>query len=111
VKERWTVSLIQDLASESTVPMPNRIRSLLKHALRAWHLRNQGATETGNVWTIVFEMAGTVLGEPLSMRVGKLCDNAWIYGLMAVSIKGVHADGSPVQVEDLVDNSSKRGIP
>lgn len=110
MKERWTVSLIQDPMSESTVPMPNRIRSLLKHALRAWHLRNQGATETGNVWTIVFEMAGAVLGDPLSMRVGKLCDNAWIYGLKTVSITMQGPDGRSLGPEDLVDNSMKRKI-
>jgi hypothetical protein len=110
-REHWTVTLVLDPESTSAVPMPNRVRSILKHALRTLRLKNQLASEVAGQWTITFERAGTILGEPLSQRVGRLVDSAWVYGLKVVGLKGVHADGTPVQVGELSDNLIAKGIP
>jgi hypothetical protein len=109
--ERWLVTLAADPASDIAVPMANRIRSLLKNALRQHHLKNQEVAGDEVLWTIAFELPATVLGETLSQRVGHVVDNAWIYGLKCVKLVGLHPDGKPIQPEEIVDNSISRGIP
>lgn len=110
MKQRWLITLAKDPMSNSDAPMPNRVRSLLKHALRVLKLKNQEVREVGEQWTIAFEMSDSVLGDTLSMRVGQLVDKAWIWGLRCVGLKSLHKDGTPVQISELPDHSIARGI-
>jgi hypothetical protein len=106
--QRWTVTLTPE---SGDIPMEDKVRRWLKRALRGYQLRAEKIWSPDyDHWSVTFAGPAEAMGDPMSVRVGQLLEDATeCYGLRVAGIEATSQDGKPIQIGDLVDKSMVDG--